>query len=86
MDASHKIQRGIHAHLIQFLMYPEFWVHITPCLRFFCEYRFFICYRIQFHANPFRLLAIQIVFFSILSRKFLNSRILLFTGSVFKKD
>ena len=39
MDASYKIQRGIHVHLIQFFMCPEFWVHIiaaalftvTPC-------------------------------------------------------
>ena len=30
MDASYKIQRGIHVHLIQFFMCPEFWVHITP--------------------------------------------------------
>ncbi len=29
MDASRKIQRGIHVHLIQFLMCPESWVHIT---------------------------------------------------------
>mgnify|MGYP001735499430 CR=1 FL=1 len=28
MDASYKIQRGIHVHLIQFFMCPEFWVHI----------------------------------------------------------
>jgi hypothetical protein len=25
MDASYKIQRGIHVHLIQFFMCPEFW-------------------------------------------------------------
>ena len=32
MDASYKIQRGIHVHLIQFFMCPEFWVHIkTVC-------------------------------------------------------
>ncbi|GKI16611.1 hypothetical protein CE91St44_30960 [Oscillospiraceae bacterium] len=30
MDASYKIQRGIHVHLIQFFMCPEFWVHIRP--------------------------------------------------------
>ena len=30
MDASYKIQRGIHVHLIQFFMCPEFWVHIIP--------------------------------------------------------
>ena len=36
MDASHKIQRGIHVHLIQFLMCPEFWVHIkVSMIRFF---------------------------------------------------
>ena len=28
MDAPYKIQRGIHVHLIQFFMCPEFWVHI----------------------------------------------------------
>ncbi|WP_349949234.1 hypothetical protein, partial [Intestinimonas sp. RTP31139st1_F5_RTP31139_211217] len=26
---SYKIQRGIHVHLIQFFMCPEFWVHIN---------------------------------------------------------
>ena len=38
MDASYKIQRGIHVHLIQFFMCPEFWVHIRDVLwvlRFF---------------------------------------------------
>lgn len=36
MDASYKIQRGIHVHLIQFFMCPEFWVHIKrPALRRF---------------------------------------------------
>lgn len=35
MDASYKIQRGIHVHLIQFLMCPESWVHIiSATLRF----------------------------------------------------
>ena len=34
MDASYKIQRGIHVHLIQFFMCPEFWVHIKEGLRF----------------------------------------------------
>ena len=36
MDASYKIQRGIHVHLIQFFMCPEFWVHIRkrPLFRF----------------------------------------------------
>ena len=40
MDASYKIQRGIHVHLIQFFMCPEFWVHIIPYrepLRFLCQ-------------------------------------------------
>ena len=32
MDASYKIQRGIHVHLIQFFMCPEFWVHISQIL------------------------------------------------------
>ncbi len=38
MDASYKIQRGIHVHLIQFFMCPEFWVHIRAqrgTIRFF---------------------------------------------------
>ena len=34
MDASYKIQRGIHVHLIQFFMCPEFWVHIRPSTPF----------------------------------------------------
>ena len=34
MDASYKMQRGIHVHLIQFFMCPEFWVHIKKGLRF----------------------------------------------------
>ena len=38
MDASYKIQRGIHVHLIQFFMCPEFWVHISPQPRFFVFY------------------------------------------------
>ena len=33
MDASYKIQRGIHVHLIQFFMCPEFWVHINKAFR-----------------------------------------------------
>lgn len=37
MDASYKIQRGIHVHLIQFFMCPEFWVHITLSRRFIDE-------------------------------------------------
>lgn len=36
MDASYKIQRGIHVHLIQFFMCPEFWVHISSVPRFLC--------------------------------------------------
>ena len=32
MDASYKIQRGIHVHLIQFFMCPEFWVHIRAVM------------------------------------------------------
>ena len=39
MDASYKIQRGIHVHLIQFFMCPEFWVHIILCLRWGCLLR-----------------------------------------------
>ena len=40
MDASYKIQRGIHVHLIQFFMCPEFWVHINRAgqLRSFLSY------------------------------------------------
>ena len=40
MDASYKIQRGIHVHLIQFFMCPEFWVHIKDgfdLLRFYAR-------------------------------------------------
>ena len=37
MDASYKIQRGIHVHLIQFFMCPEFWVHITEAPFFQCS-------------------------------------------------
>ena len=40
MDASYKIQRGIHVHLIQFFMCPEFWVHIKLGPRFFIPYTF----------------------------------------------
>ena len=40
MDASYKIQRGIHVHLIQFFMCPEFWVHITS---FMVLLRLFYC-------------------------------------------
>ena len=40
MDASYKIQRGIHVHLIQFFMCPEFWVHIIQpsvfCVKMVC--------------------------------------------------
>ena len=42
MDASYKIQRGIHVHLIQFFMCPEFWVHITFGARRFFSY-FILC-------------------------------------------
>lgn len=38
MDASYKIQRGIHVHLIQFFMCPEFWVHINKGLCFFAPF------------------------------------------------
>ena len=41
MDASYKIQRGIHVHLIQFFMCPEFWVHIMA-----------ICYPALYHVLP----------------------------------
>jgi len=37
MDASYKIQRGIHVHLIQFFMCPEFWVHIRWVTAFFVQ-------------------------------------------------
>ena len=45
MDASYKIQRGIHVHLIQFFMCPEFWVHITEALApyFFARKAELIC-------------------------------------------
>lgn len=38
MDASYKIQRGIHVHLIQFFMCPEFWVHINKNILCFLFY------------------------------------------------
>ena len=38
MDASYKIQRGIHVHLIQFFMCPEFWVHIKYAPPFFAPF------------------------------------------------
>lgn len=38
MDASYKIQRGIHVHLIQFFMCPEFWVHISKNVLCFLFY------------------------------------------------
>ena len=38
MDASYKIQRGIHVHLIQFFMCPEFWVHIKKKLLIYAHY------------------------------------------------
>ena len=46
MDASYKIQRGIHVHLIQFFMCPEFWVHIISPLRFFFQRKalMMLCY------------------------------------------
>ena len=47
MDASYKIQRGIHVHLIQFFMCPEFWVHIIKDTCVFCE-KGFSGYRSQF--------------------------------------
>ena len=42
MDASYKIQRGIHVHLIQFFMCPEFWVHIIHVQRSirFCNFNY----------------------------------------------
>lgn len=43
MDASYKIQRGIHVHLIQFFMCPEFWVHIKTAIAF-CVF-YFDCLR-----------------------------------------
>ena len=40
MDASYKIQRGIHVHLIQFFMCPEFWVHIKGVFSVFYTFLF----------------------------------------------
>ena len=39
MDTSYKIQRGIHVHLIQFFMCPEFWVHIRFIAPFLYAFR-----------------------------------------------
>lgn len=50
MDASYKIQRGIHVHLIQFFMCPEFWVHIKSWqLRFICASDMFNNYVVKDH-------------------------------------
>ncbi len=43
MDASYKIQRGIHVHLIQFFMCPEFWVHIIHIPSFFSRFHRLNC-------------------------------------------
>ena len=45
MDASYKIQRGIHVHLIQFFMCPEFWVHIKRARAAFFAFRFVLYYK-----------------------------------------
>ena len=53
MDASYKIQRGIHVHLIQFFMCPEFWVHIKLDLNshpFFLKIEFAVCFHIRRYA------------------------------------
>ena len=42
MDASYKIQRGIHVHLIQFFMCPEFWVHIRTRGRALRPFAFYL--------------------------------------------
>ena len=53
MDASYKIQRGIHVHLIQFFMCPEFWVHIMALLRFLQRpFSRLICYSFCYAAFP----------------------------------
>ena len=54
MDASYKIQRGIHVHLIQFFMCPEFWVHITMVRRFLI-----ICSRVTARATSVRPQTVQ---------------------------
>lgn len=53
MDASYKIQRGIHVHLIQFFMCPEFWVHIKigpQQISVFLKIEFAVCFHIRRYA------------------------------------
>lgn len=47
MDASYKIQRGIHVHLIQFFMCPEFWVHIREKMVKLVFYLLYCCAAIK---------------------------------------
>ena len=54
MDASYKIQRGIHVHLIQFFMCPEFWVHIT-----LWHNRFAVSRKILSSTNLFRIAGVM---------------------------
>ena len=54
MDASYKIQRGLHVHLIQFFMCPEFWVHINDN-PLFCFWEDAICalsFFVRFSEKP----------------------------------
>ena len=60
MDASYKIQRGIHVHLIQFFMCPEFWVHITGCLRFLLQFFVIPLYRADGCSGTVSLIAVVI--------------------------
>jgi len=51
MDASYKIQRGIHVHLIQFFMCPEFWVHIRRRFVFMFFFVFLYSFRMASSAE-----------------------------------
>lgn len=65
MDASYKIQRGIHVHLIQFFMCPEFWVHINikmPVLRFFMRSELFFAAVIPTSAPCFLKVVVERIF------------------------
>ena len=60
MDASYKIQRGIHVHLIQFFMCPEFWVHIKNAIAFCFNFFVIPLYRADGCSGTVSLIAVVI--------------------------
>ena len=60
MDASYKIQRGIHVHLIQFFMCPEFWVHIKNAFAFCFNFFVIPLYRADGCSGTISLIAVVI--------------------------